>query len=130
MTGVHLSCRYLHDFKVNKRTFKGIDAPVAYIGFPATSLEKWMHEGAEQRIEGEKHLVVRLPELMMTDSLETMQANYVEWKDTVPMTDTSDGKKKSPSRMDEGKSENGFHANLDLLATRMPKASMGERTWA
>ncbi len=31
-----LACRYLHDFKVNKRTFKGIDAPVAYIGFPAT----------------------------------------------------------------------------------------------
>lgn len=37
-----LACRYLHDFKVNKRTFKGIDEPVAYIGFPETSLEKWI----------------------------------------------------------------------------------------
>lgn len=33
-----LACRYLHDFKVNKRAFKGIDEPVAYIGFPETNL--------------------------------------------------------------------------------------------
>lgn len=32
-----LGCRYLHDFKVNKRQFKDIDEPVAYIGFPETS---------------------------------------------------------------------------------------------
>lgn len=37
-----LCCRYLHEFKVNKRAFKGIDQPVAYIGFPETSLAKWM----------------------------------------------------------------------------------------
>ena len=39
-----LCCRLFHDFKVNKRLFKGIDAPVAYIGFPETSLEKWLPE--------------------------------------------------------------------------------------
>ncbi len=33
-----LCCHYLHDFKVNKRAFKGIDEPVAYIGFPETNL--------------------------------------------------------------------------------------------
>ena len=53
-----LCCRYLHDFKVNKRAFKGIDEPVAYIGFPETSLQKWIPEGAEQRSESEKHLVL------------------------------------------------------------------------
>ncbi len=41
-----LCCRYLHDFKVNKRQFKGIDEPVTYIGFPETSLQKWTPEGA------------------------------------------------------------------------------------
>ena len=45
-----LSCRYLHSFKINKRAFKGIDQPVAYIGFPETSLDKWMPEGAEQQV--------------------------------------------------------------------------------
>ena len=39
-----LSCRYLHQFKVNKRIFKGIGHPVAYIGFPETSIDKWMPE--------------------------------------------------------------------------------------
>ena len=35
-----LACHLLHDFKVSKRAFKGIDQPVAYIGFPETSLTK------------------------------------------------------------------------------------------
>jgi hypothetical protein len=37
-----LGCRYLHEFKVNKRVFKGIEEPVVYIGFPETSLRKWL----------------------------------------------------------------------------------------
>ena len=53
-----LACRYLHEFKVSKRVFKGIDEAVAYIGFPETSLTKWLPEGAEQRVEGEKHLLI------------------------------------------------------------------------
>ncbi len=64
-----LACRYLHEFKVNKRVFKGIEQPVAYIGFPETSLQKWIPEGAEQHVEGEKHLVVRLPDVMVHDEL-------------------------------------------------------------
>jgi len=35
-----LACRYLHDFKANKRQFKDIGDAVAYIGFPETSLGK------------------------------------------------------------------------------------------
>ena len=34
-----LCCRYLHEFKVNKRAFKGIEQPVAYlITVPITSV--------------------------------------------------------------------------------------------
>lgn len=51
-----LCCRYLHEFKVNKRAFKGIEEPVAYIGFPETSLAKWIPEGTEQHAEGEPKL--------------------------------------------------------------------------
>ncbi len=76
-----LACRYLHDFKVNKRVFKSIDEPVAYIGFPETSLEKWIPEGAEQRVEDEKHVVVTLPELMVPDTYETLTDAYSEWKE-------------------------------------------------
>ena len=76
-----LCCHYLHDFKVNKRAFKGIDEPVAYIGFPETSLQKWLPEGAEQRVESEKHLVIQLPEVMVGDTLETLGTAYSEWKE-------------------------------------------------
>ena len=62
-----LSCRYLHDFKVTKRLFKGLEQPVAFIGFPETSLDKWMPEGAEQLTLEEKHLAIRLPDLMLSE---------------------------------------------------------------
>lgn len=53
-----LSCRYLHQFKVNKRMFKGIENPVAYIDFPETSLDKWIPEGAELKEIYENHLKI------------------------------------------------------------------------
>ncbi|MBQ6204191.1 MAG: hypothetical protein IJK46_08885 [Prevotella sp.] len=89
-----LCCRFLHDFKVNKRKFKDVDNPVAYIGFPDTSLGKWMPEGAVQRVESEKHLVVELPELMFTDSAEAMSAAYAEWKEGIPLTESNPGLRK------------------------------------
>lgn len=89
-----LCCHYLHDFKVNKRQFKGIDEPVAYIGFPETSLQKWMPEGAEQRVEGEKHLVLTLPEAMVTDDFDVLTAAYAEWKNTIPLTESQSGLRK------------------------------------
>lgn len=89
-----LCCRYLHDFKVNKRAFKGIDEPVAYIGFPETSLTKWMPEGAEQRVEDEKHLVLTLSEVMLTDTPDAMQKAYDEWKESIPLTEAQPGLRK------------------------------------
>lgn len=89
-----LCCRYLHEFKVSKRLFKSIDNPVAYIGFPDTSLAKWLPEGADQRVEDEKHLVLTLPELMVADSAEAMAAAYAEWKEAIPLTESNPGMRK------------------------------------
>ena len=89
-----LCCHYLHDFKLNKRAFKGIDEPVAYIGFPETSLQKWLPEGVEQRVESEKHLVIQLPEVMVGDTLETLGIAYSEWKENIPLTENQQGLRK------------------------------------
>lgn len=89
-----LCCRYLHDFKVNKRVFKGIDEPVAYIGFPETSLGKWLPEGVDQRAEDDKHLVVSLPEMMVSDQPEVLQSAYAEWKEDIPLTEAQPGLRK------------------------------------
>ena len=80
----YLSCRYLHEFKVNKRAFNGIEQPVAYIGFPETSLDKWMPEGAELKEIEEKHLTIRLPDLMLqNDPPDILDAAYLAWKDAI-----------------------------------------------
>lgn len=100
-----LACKYLHDFKVNKRTFKGIDEPVAYIGFPETSLEKWIPEGAVQRLEDEKYLVITLPELMITDTYEMMSDSYAEWKEALPLTESNSGVRKKGGSKDVGMRE-------------------------
>lgn len=89
-----LGCSYLHDFKASKRLFKGIDEPVAYIGFPETSLHKWLPEGAEQRVEDEKHLVIILPQAMFTDMPEAMTEAYFQWKESVPLTEHQPGQRK------------------------------------
>lgn len=89
-----LCCRYLHDFKVNKRQFKGIDDAVTYIGFPETSLQKWTPEGAVQRVEGEKHLVMTLPELIVSGDLDEMTADFNQWKESIPLTESQPGLRK------------------------------------
>ncbi len=35
-------CEYVHPFKVTTRYYKGIDQWVSYVGFPDTSLQKWL----------------------------------------------------------------------------------------
>ncbi|MBO5578934.1 MAG: hypothetical protein J5952_00715 [Prevotella sp.] len=80
-----LACRFLHDFKVNKRKFKGIEDAVTYIGFPENSLAKWLPEGVEQHAKGENHLLLCLPDLLLADSPETMERDYTVWYDTIPL---------------------------------------------
>ncbi len=102
-----LCCRYLHDFKVSKRAFKGIDEPVAYIGFPETSLGKWTPEGAQQEVVDEKHLVMRLPEVMLNDLPEVMAEAYKEWKEAVPLTEANPGMRKKGGRVVNGSDDDG-----------------------
>ena len=91
-----LACRYLHEFKVTKRVFKGLEQPVAFIGFPETSVNKWMPEGAVQTNVDEKHLSIHLPEhLFAGDTSEVLDASFVKWKDAVPLSETqAKGEKK------------------------------------
>ena len=96
-----LACRFLHDFKVNKRQFKGVESPVVFIGFPASSLPKWIPEGAEQEAVGEKHLVLRLPEQMLAATLETIDQDYVQWCDAIPLTTAKDRSRQGTSSTTE-----------------------------
>ena len=116
-----LCCRYLHDFKVNKRSFKGIDEPVVYIGFPETSLRKWVPEGAEQRVESEKHLVLTLPETMVADHPETLATAYAEWKDGIPLAEGTPGMRKKGGGKDYGLDDEGSADGTPTLTAIMQR---------
>lgn len=116
-----LCCHYLHDFKVNKRQFKGIDEPVAYIGFPETSLQKWTPEGSEQRAEGDKHLVLTLPEVMVTDDLDVLSAAYSEWKEGIPLTESQPGLRKRGGGKDADSDVDDFFASPATLTGIMQR---------
>lgn len=113
-----LACRYLHEFKVNKRQFKGVDAPVAYIGFPDTSLAKWLPEGVEQSAVDDKHLQLLLPEQLLPDPLETMQADYERWKESVPLA-VNGQKKGNPHGADAEDSPREGHVTLTSIMQRI-----------
>lgn len=95
-----LACRHLHEFKVNKRRFKGAEEPVVYIGFPEGSLQKWMPEGAEQHVAEENHLVLTLPDLLMADSMETIDNDYAEWCEAIPLMEARERSKKGSAGAD------------------------------
>ena len=62
-----LYCVCIKEFKVTHRTMKGIDKSVAFIGFPVSSLSKWMPENVIVRQVADKHLTLVLPDSMQTE---------------------------------------------------------------
>ncbi|WP_111898889.1 hypothetical protein [Pseudoprevotella muciniphila] len=95
-----LMCRFVHEFKATKRQFKDIDAPVVYIGFPKTSLQKFVPDGCVPKDVEDKHTVIDLPIDVTNDVLETMRAEYAQWVEKQPLS-TSQQKEKSTSRQSE-----------------------------
>lgn len=85
-----LACRFLHEFKLNKRQFKGLDSAVAYIGFPEASLQKWLPEGVTQKAVDEKHLLLKLPDVLFANSEDEMSKGYTR-EGVVSLTVTDDG---------------------------------------
>ena len=112
-----LACRYLHEFKVNKRVFKGIEQPVAFIGFPETSVNKWMPEGADQTTVDEKHLAVRLPSVMLAEeSVEALDDAFTEWKDAVPLSESQTKVEKKSKAQSDAMKVDGIVENVTLTS--------------
>ncbi len=81
-----LCCKYLNDFKVLHRQFKGIDESVIYVGFPKSSLSKWRKDNIEEIQVAEKHLKLVLPEFLFQDVTDDVQSLFSEWKTSCPLT--------------------------------------------
>ena len=59
---------HISQFKVTHRHVKGIDQPIAFVGFPVTSLEKRLPEGAAVASVADKHIVLMFERTFIQDS--------------------------------------------------------------
>lgn len=82
-------CRYLHEFKVTHRRMKGIEKSVALIGFPVTSLSKWVTADIERHDVSDKHITFTLPEDVFSDlgEGENPEEVFNDWKASHPIVE-------------------------------------------
>lgn len=85
-----LCCRYVSQFKTTRRdrnTELTDDGTVVFVGFPITSLAKYMPEEAEVITNDDKSVVVNLlfDVFSEADSPESITEGFRNWKSAVPL---------------------------------------------
>lgn len=84
-----LMCCYIHEFKVTHRRMKGVEQTVSLIGFPVTSLNKWLSDNFERHEVGDKHIMYRLAADALSDISEGETAGnaFESWKARQPIVE-------------------------------------------
>lgn len=83
-----LCCRYVNQFKATRRELKGEKGEtVVFIGFPITSLGKFMPEDAQITVNENKSVSIVLPIGAFQDEgdEESLMHNFNDWKESVPL---------------------------------------------
>ena len=96
-----LLCHYVHEFKATRRAFKDIEGSVVFVGFPRTSMEKFVPGEATVDASEEKHTVMTLPMDIDEEKLKQMRTDFDTWKEQVPLSESS------RERKGEGKADGG-----------------------
>ena len=91
-----LCCRYMSQFKATRREQKNElteDATMVFIGFPITSLAKYMPDEAQVATNDDKSVVITLsPNIFPeTDANESAVEDFRNWKNSVPMAQPKKG---------------------------------------
>ena len=83
--------RYMKEFKPTHRILKNIEDSVVFVGFPVTSLEKYVPSGATLATNDDKSVDVVLPVEMLpvNSDAEVLSFDFVNWKSSVPLTEAS-----------------------------------------
>lgn len=94
-----LCVRYVRSFKATKRIVKSIGADMVFVGFPQSSLEKYLPEGAVigTNADDEKGVIITLsPEMVRPDEGSTLEQDFQNWRTAVPLTVTKDSSAVNP----------------------------------
>lgn len=104
------------DLKVTHRILKGGE-DIVFIGFPLTSLDRYTPEGAGVHPLDDKSVDVLVPGTIFpidVDS-ETLQTDYVNWKQSQPLTEASK-KKEAEAKV---RAERNAHPRLTDIMLRI-----------
>lgn len=88
-----LLCQYVHEFKATRRVFRDIENPVAFVGFPKTSMEKFIPPESKVEELDEKHTAIALPMDISDEMLKQMHSDYESWKEKIPLTESAKERK-------------------------------------
>lgn len=89
-----LCCRFVSDFKVHHRSYDGVQESMTMVGFPVQSLSKNIPEGSVVTEQENEVIDVLLPDALFSelDTIETMAAEYANWKSCQPLEEKQEGK--------------------------------------
>lgn len=83
-----LCVRYIKQFKVTKRMVKSVGADMLFVGFPQSSLEKFLPERTEKIDGDDKSVILILPDdLVCADKDSTLEQDFQNWRTAVPLVE-------------------------------------------
>lgn len=102
-----LCCRYINQFKTTKREIKSENGEaIVYVGFPITSLSRYLPENSTSVTNDDKTVEITLPiSGFSEENKEQIQIDFNNWKNSVPMAVS----KKATSLRDDLKNNGGEH---------------------
>ncbi len=96
-----LFVKYVSDFKVSNRQIKSLGQPIAMIGFPPTSMGKFVPESAQLTPAADGSVTIVLPATLIADDVEpqVLLSEFAEWKQALPVTESNSSKKERERNM-------------------------------
>jgi len=81
-----LCCRFINQFKPTRREVKGeLGETAVFIGFPITSLGKFLPDDAQMVANDDKSITITLPNAVQGMDETRLREAFEEWKSAVPL---------------------------------------------
>lgn len=92
--------RYVSQFKPTHRLLKNTEDSVVFVGFPMTSLERHIPEGATVTEQEDKTIALILTETVFGETTtEQLQTDFANWKKSVPLVKSKEQGTKENSEL-------------------------------
>ena len=106
-----LCCRFVNPFKATRREVKGeMGKTMVFVGFPITSLGKFVPEDAHVAANDDKSVSLALSGVFQGEDAGTLRSAFEEWKASVPLAtprrgslkdELKNGQDEHPQRMSD-----------------------------